>query len=308
LDSSSACESAHDLAAFVASQQVTEPRVRSRHSRGNLPEYVVKYVEPATSNRRCTEWNRKCGRESGSARSGTPERASAASCMPSGSIGLVRTRERGRGFLFFVPVYKGQCRPTRSPRRTAAAMGDRWFSPDRGVGDQEGRDRLREARWTRVVQRETTQADNLLYDSGKRPPEARARLTQRSPRPCVESACVTSCRGTHLNCGPTSTPAFESLIQPPQAWAFIAWAAHWPSFMMAAGSWLMSVGPRARAKAAVAHRMTGRSPHARPASCSTLDFGCASPAQMRQLGHEGFTRSTGSRWRKPQDERKERAS
>ncbi len=279
-----------DLERFVAAQRADGRPEFAVDTAGNAPDlYVVKYIEPAASNR--SSPGKDVGREA--VRREAAERAMrSASPALSGSITLALDGKRGPGFLYFVPVYReGVAAALATPEQRQSMAVGLLYAPImvseimKGVTDV--------AQGTLDIQlfeNETAQPGNPLFDS-RRDASGKEAAAPRASGHAFESQRHFVVGGRTLVLRATSTPAFEASIDRSNV-AFTAVGGALASFLMALAVWLLAVG-RVRAQKH-AQRMTADLARLARVVQHTSNSVAIADAQMRITWvNEAFTRITG---------------
>ena len=277
-----------DLASFVAAQRADGRPEFAVDTAGNAPDlYVVKYMEPNSSNRASP--GKDAGREA-VRREAAERAASSGSPALSGSITLALDGKRGPGFLYFAPVYRdaGAAALATPEQRQSMATG-LLVAPImvseimKGVTDV--------AQGTLDIQlfeHETAQPASPLFDSRRDASSKDAPTSRISHRESLRRFVV---GGRTLALRATSTTAFEATIDRSSV-AFVAVAGALASFLMALAVWLLAVG-RVRAQRR-AQRMTADLARLARVVQHTSNSVAITDAQMRiNWVNEGFTRITG---------------
>ncbi len=279
-----------DLENFVAAQRADGRPEFAVDTAGNAPDlYVVKFIEPAASNR--SSPGKDVGREA--VRREAAERAArSGSPALSGSITLAMDGRPGPGFLYFVPVYRqnGAAALATPEQRQSMTVG-LLYAPImvseimKGVTDV--------AQGTldiQLLENETAQPGNPLFDS-QRDASGKEAAAPRVSDHAYESLRHFVVGGRTLVLRATSTPAFEATIDRYSV-AVTAVGGALASFLMALTVWLLAVG-RVRAQRR-AQRMTADLARLARVVQHTSNSVALADAQMRITWvNEGFTRITG---------------
>ncbi|HKX44184.1 MAG TPA: CHASE domain-containing protein [Burkholderiaceae bacterium] len=279
-----------DLETFVAAQRAEGRPEFSVDTAGNAPDlYVVKYIEPAASNR--TSPGKDVGREP--VRREAVERAvRTGAAALSGSVTLALNNRPGPGFLYFVPVYPPGSDPaSATPEQRQAMATGLLYAPlmvsevmkgtaDAGQGSLD----------IELYDSESAQAADLMFDS-RRDASGDQPLVPKVAGDGFESLRRFNVGGRTLTLRTTSTPAFEAAVDHSSV-AFIAVGGALASFLLALAVWLLAVG-RVRAQRR-AQRMTNDLARLARVVQHTSNSVAISDAQMRITWvNAGFTRITG---------------
>ncbi|HEY9064438.1 MAG TPA: CHASE domain-containing protein [Burkholderiaceae bacterium] len=279
-----------DLGSFVAAQRAEGRPEFAVDTAGDAPDlYVVKYIEPAASNRASP--GKDVGREP--VRREALERAlrSGAPAL-SGSVTLALNNKQGPGFLYFVPVYAPGSNPeTATPQQRQAMATGLLYAPimvsevmkgatDAGQGSLD----------IELYDGESARAAELLFDS-RRDASSNGPLVPKAAGDGFESLRGFKVGGRTLTLRTTSTPAFEAAIDRSSV-AFVAVGGALASFLLALAVWLLAVG-RVRAQRRAQRMTTDLARLARVVQHTSNSVAIAD-AQMRITWvNEGFTRITG---------------
>ena len=279
-----------DLESFVAAQRAEGRPEFTVDTAGNAPDlYVVKYIEPAASNRASP--GKDVGREP--IRREAAERA-ARSGMPalSGSVQLTLDGKRGPGFLYFVPVYRdASAAALATPQQRQSMAVGLLYAPIMVSEIMNGvTDVAQGTLDIQLLESDTAQPGNPLYDSRLGAP-GRDSSAPRISDQAFESLRHFVVGGRTLVLRATSTPAFEASVDRSSA-AFVAVGGTLASFLMALAVWLLAVG-RVRAQRR-AQRMTADLARLARVVQHTSNSVAITDAQMRiNWVNEAFTRITG---------------
>jgi PAS domain S-box-containing protein len=269
-----------DLAGFVAEQVADGSPEYVVTRAGDAPDlFLVKYIEPLTSNRAALGID--AGRDA--VRREAVDRA-VSSGLPALSSRIILTQNNAPGFLYFVPVYQGgsAVAALATPEQRQSMLIGLLYSPIapseimRGVADiVEG------ALDVELFDGATTRESDLVFDG-------RPGISSGGEFRALHSFSV---GGRTLTLRVTSSPEFEGAIDR-SSLAFLAIGGVLGSFLMALAVWLLAVG-RVRAQRH-AQRMTVDLSRLARVVQHTSNSVAITDAQMRiNWVNDGFTRITG---------------
>jgi PAS domain S-box-containing protein len=278
-----------DLANFVAAQHADGRPDFAVDTAGNAPDlYVVKYIEPLSSNR--SSPGKDAGRET--VRREAAERA-ASSGLPalSGSITLALADKRGPGFLYFVPVYRdARAAALAAPEQRQSTAIGLLYAPLLASEVMKGVTDVAQGTLDIELYESETAQGTPLFDS-RRDTSSKEALAPKASDHGFESLRRFVVGGRTLALRATSTPAFEASIDRSSV-AFIALGGALASFLMALAVWLLAVG-RVRAQKR-AQRITADLARLARVVQHTSNSVAITDARMRiNWVNEGFTRITG---------------
>ncbi len=278
-----------DLADFVAAQRADGNPDFAVDTAGNAADlYVVKYVEPSSSNRGSP--GKDVFREA-VRREAAERAASSGSPALSGGITLTLDGKRGPGFLYFVPLYRdASAAALATPEQRQSMTTGLLYAPIVVSEIMKGVTDVAQSTLDIELYEGETPLSGPLFDSRKDASSKEA-LSPKVSEHGFESLRRFVVGGRTLVLRATSTPAFEASIDRSSV-AVAAVGGALVSFLMALAVWLLTVG-RVRAQRR-AQRMTADLARLARVVQHTSNSVAITDAQMRiSWVNEGFTRITG---------------
>ena len=279
-----------DLEGFVASQRADGSAEFAVDANGTASDlYVVKYIEPISTNRAAL------GKDLGGERR---RREAAERAVDSGTpvltsrITLPQDGNQGPGFLYFVPVYRTGSAAVSTDQERRSKLVGLLYAPIVVAEIMSGVTEVAEgALAVELFEGESAQTSSLLFNSrldsstGTKGPGPRSSTHElHSLRSFVVGGRTFALRAT-------STPAFDASIDSSSV-TFIAAGGVVASFLMALAVWLLAVG-RVRAQRR-AERMTADLARlARVVQHTSNSVAITDPQMRISWVNEGFTRITG---------------